>query len=101
MVRSVGLCVCVCGIKNCIKHSKPRGINSAGITMFHTNLNSADADANARWTHHNSSFTNLLEGVGAIGRVIISIKLGGYYLLSLTLGRGIWIRHTLVFSHRC
>ena len=44
MVRSAGLG---------IKHSKPSGINSAGFAMFYTNLNSADADAKSRWTHHN------------------------------------------------
>ena len=31
--------VCVCGIQIGVKHSKLSGINSAGITMFHTNLN--------------------------------------------------------------
>ena len=48
MVRSAGLCVCVCGIKISIKHSKPSDIYSAGITMMYTNLNAADADANSR-----------------------------------------------------
>ena len=45
MVRSAGLRVCVCGIKIGINHSKSSGINFVGITMFNTNLNSADADA--------------------------------------------------------
>ena len=56
MLRSAGLCVCVCGIKIGIKSSKPSkpsGINFAGITICHTNLNSADADAKSHWTHHN------------------------------------------------
>ena len=31
-----------------IKHRTPSGIDSAGFTMFYTNLNSADADARSR-----------------------------------------------------
>ena len=54
MVRSAGLCVCVCGIWIGIKHSKSCVINTAGFTMFYTNLNSADADAKSRWTHQNT-----------------------------------------------
>ena len=35
-----------------MKYRNPCGINTAGLTMFYTNLNSADADAKSRWTHH-------------------------------------------------
>ena len=48
IVRSACLCVCACGILICIKHSKPSGIDFARISMFYTNLNSADADAKTR-----------------------------------------------------
>ena len=36
--------------KNGIKYINPSGINSTGITIFNTNLISADAKC--RWTHH-------------------------------------------------
>ena len=48
MVRSAALCVF--GISIGLKHSNPSGINSAWITVFYTNLNSADAES--RWTHY-------------------------------------------------
>ena len=51
MVLSAALCVG--GIPIGIKHSNPSGINSAGITILYTNLNSIDAES--RWTHHNTT----------------------------------------------
>ena len=52
MVRSAALCDCVCGILIGIKHSNPSGINATGNTMFYNNLNSTNAVAKSRWTHH-------------------------------------------------
>ena len=64
MVRSAGLCVCVCGIQIGIKHSSSCGINTAGFTMFYTNLNSTDADAQSRWTHHNTRKRRRVDSCG-------------------------------------
>ena len=50
MVCSATFCVCVCGIQIGIQTYYPSDINNALITIFYTNLNSADADAKSRWT---------------------------------------------------
>ena len=54
MVSSAGLRVCVCGIWIGVKHGHPCGIKTAGLTMFYTNLNYADANAKSRWTYNNN-----------------------------------------------
>ena len=64
MVRSAALWVCVCGIEIGIKYSNSSGINSAGITIFYTNLNSADADAKCRWMHHNKELSITIHSIG-------------------------------------
>ena len=45
MVLSAALCVCVCGILIGFTYSNPSRINTAWITIFHTNYSSEDEDA--------------------------------------------------------